>query len=299
MNQTNEDLNIQVKKEIDEIVEDMNLFDNTLLRMVFNQNKEAVGLVLSILLERNDLEIIDVQIEKFFSSPKVDGKCVRLDILAKDKEGKYYNIEIHNGPFKNLLKRARYYSSMTDVNLLKAGKDYNDLCDTYIIFILNKDYFEEGLPIYKQEKYLTGKKEPIQDGSFIMYVNGEWQENDPIGRLMKDFNAKDPKTMHYPLLAKGVGYFKNDKEGKAQMSIAAEKRLEELAEKLADQRAEKLAVQIAETRIEKLAEKITEEKDKQTACNLYQNGASIDLIAKSLSYPQEKIQSWIDEMKMN
>jgi hypothetical protein len=64
MNQTNEDLNIQVKEEIDEIVEDMNLFDNTLLRMVFNQNKEAVGLVLSILLERNDLEIIDVQIEK-------------------------------------------------------------------------------------------------------------------------------------------------------------------------------------------------------------------------------------------
>jgi predicted transposase/invertase (TIGR01784 family) len=295
MDQKNEVLSVQEKEVIEEIIEDMNLFDNTLLRMVFNQNKEAVGLVLSILLERNDLEIIDVQIEKFFNSPKVDGKCVRLDILAKDTEGKHYNIEIHNGPFKNLLKRARYYSSITDVNLLEAGADYNDLCDTYIIFILNKDYFRLGLPIYKQEKYLTGQKEPIQDGSYIMYVNGQWQEDDPIGRLMKDFNAKDFKTMYYSPLAKGVEYFKNHKEGKAQMSIAAEKRLEELAEK----RAEKLADQRAEKLADQRAEKIAEKKDKQTACNFYQNGVSVDLIAKSLSYPQEIIQSWIDEMKIN
>lgn len=53
----------------------------------------------------------------------------------------------------------------------------------------------------------------FDDGSHIIYVNGNYRGNDEIGQLMKDFHQTDPKNMHYEALAQGVKHFKETEEG--------------------------------------------------------------------------------------
>ena len=48
----------------------------------------------------------------------------------------------------------------------------------------------------------TGEK--FEDGAHIIYVNGSYQDDSPLGLLMKDFACSNPKDMYYKILA-GVG----------------------------------------------------------------------------------------------
>ena len=67
------------------------------------------------------------------------------------------------------------------------------------------------------------------DGSHIVYVNGSYKGEDPIGKLMHDFRCKKSKDMHYKKLADGVKHFKE--EGGRNMVCEA---VEEYAKRKAD-----------------------------------------------------------------
>lgn len=79
---------LQDNKTVEQIVDDMNLFDDDLMPMVFDGNIEAAGLLLRIVLKRDDIIIISVVGQREFQSPVVGGRNIRLDILAKDDTGK-------------------------------------------------------------------------------------------------------------------------------------------------------------------------------------------------------------------
>lgn len=42
---------------------------------------------------------------------------------------------------------------------------------------------------------------PFGDGTHILYVNGEYDGDSDIGRLMHDFRCSDADQMHFGLLA--------------------------------------------------------------------------------------------------
>ena len=54
----------------------------------------------------------------------------------------------------------------------------------------------------------------LNDGSHIIYVNGMYNGNDDIGRLIQDFHSKSSEDMNYKVLAEGVHHFKETKEGR-------------------------------------------------------------------------------------
>ncbi len=80
-----------------------------------------------------------LQSEKFVLNGKKDGKAVRLDIFAKDDEGRGYDIEMQssNNPNDPLPLRARYYVSMLDQSTINRGEHYRELKHSYVIFICN------------------------------------------------------------------------------------------------------------------------------------------------------------------
>ena len=80
-----------------------------------------------------------LQSEKFVLNGKKDGKAVRLDIFAKDDEGRGYDIEMQssNDPNDPLPLRARYYVSMLDQEAINKGEHYRELKQTFVIFICN------------------------------------------------------------------------------------------------------------------------------------------------------------------
>ena len=86
-----------------------------------------------------------------------------------------------------------------------------------MIFITENDVIGKGKPLYRFERCLLDTGESFQDGSHILYVNGSYRDNTPIGKLMHDFSCTDPADMNYALLADRVRFFKESKEGVAIM----------------------------------------------------------------------------------
>ncbi len=119
-------------------------------------------------------------------------------------------------------KRARYNSSMMDANLLKKGEDFDKLPETWVIFITENDVMGKGLPLYPVERCFLGTGERFEDGSHILYINGAYRSDTPVGKLMHDFSCTDAADMYYGILADRVRFFKESKEGIEIMCRAME-----------------------------------------------------------------------------
>ena len=63
-----------------------------------------------------------------------------------------------------------------DVENLDEKQDYRDLPDTYVIFITEKkDYYKAGKPMYAIQNMNLTLNQPFEDGTHILYVNGEYR----------------------------------------------------------------------------------------------------------------------------
>ncbi len=124
---------------------------------------------------------------------------------------------------------------MMDSRMLKAGQEFSELQDSYMVFITRTDIFKHGIPIYTINRHFEETNELFDDGSHIVYVNGNYKGDDTIGRLMHDFGCKEAKDIYYPELAKGVRHFKEE-GGRKRMCEAVEKYAKDYAEEYADRK---------------------------------------------------------------
>ena len=87
------------------------------------------------------------------------------------------------------------------------------------------------LPLYHIDRIIKENNMTFQDESHIIYVNGEYEGDDPIGDLMHDFACANPDEMHSKLLAEKTRYYKQDDKGVRRMSkIMEEFAIEERTE---------------------------------------------------------------------
>ena len=191
------------------------LMDDDFLTKCFEGNTVCIQLVLQIILKKPDLMVVDVRTQVFVEN--LLNRSVCLDILATDSDGRKFNIEVQRTDKGAGRKRARYNSSMMDVNLLEKGDDFERLPETFVVFITENDVMGEGNPIYWVERCFLKSGQQFEDGSHIVYVNGAYRDQTPIGKLMHDFACTDPADMYYETLADRVRFFKESKEGVAVM----------------------------------------------------------------------------------
>ena len=196
------------------------LLDDDFFTKCFDGNTECIQLVLQIVLDKPDLSVVDVRTQVFVEN--LLNRSVRLDVLATDQVGRKFNIEIQRADKGAGRRRARYNSSMMDANLLKKGEDFESLPETFVVFITEHDVIGKGKPIYQIERCFTDTGEKFEDGSHILYVNGAYRDETPIGKLMHDFACTDPSDMYYSVLAERARFFKESKEGIAVMCKAME-----------------------------------------------------------------------------
>ena len=143
-----------------------------------------------------------------------------MDILEVDADNRVYNIEIQRSDKGARVKRARYNSSLIDANVTEPGEKYENLCESYVIFITENDIMETGLPIYHIDRTVKETGELFGDESHIIYVNSQIKDESALGKLMHDFSCTDAKDMKYKILADRVRYFKEDEKGVATMCRA-------------------------------------------------------------------------------
>ena len=187
------------------------LLDDDFLTKCFEGDTASIELVLQIVLEKPDLKVLDVRTQVFVEN--LLNRSVRFDILATDSAGAKINVEIQRADKGAGRKRARYNSSMMDATLLKKGDDFDNLPETWVVFITENDVIGKGLPLYPVERWFLGTGERFEDGSHILYVNGAYRGDTPIGKLMHDFSCTNAADMYYTTLADRVRFFKESKEG--------------------------------------------------------------------------------------
>lgn len=108
--------------------------------------KELLEMFLNIQIERLVLCESEKSVNFNYGS-----KGIRFDVYLKDSDGKCFDIEIQTVNTRNLSKRARYYQSLIDADNLKLGENYNNLKESYVIFLCLFDIFGKNLPVYTFE----------------------------------------------------------------------------------------------------------------------------------------------------
>ena len=232
----------QNPRNVNELVNELTLFDDDLMSRVFDKNIKATELLLRIILGKK-VKVISVTGQNEMKNHQVGGRNITLDVDAMDENGEEIDIEVQGNSEGAHVRRARYHSSMVDSRMLKEGQAFRELKDSYVIFIYKHDKFRKGLPLYHVERYVGETNEQFRDGSHIIYVNGNYKGNDEIGQLMQDFREKNPECMHYTELAESVKYFKEKEGGHEEMSEIVERyineRVEERVEERVKERVEK------------------------------------------------------------
>lgn len=253
-----------------ERIKNLRLIDDNFMTKVF-EDKECVEILLKAIIKKNDLKVSSVNVQ--YDIKNLQGRSVRLDVLAEDKDGKMYNIEIQRNNHGTIPKRARYNSSLLDANITDAGEDYKNLTETYIIFITEGDILGANKALYHVDRIVKETKKSFGDEAHIIYVNSKIQNNTVLGRLMHDFYCTDAKDIKNRKLAKRVKFFKEDKEGVKIMSNVFEEIKNEGAETRAYEIARSLitlgvdddkilqSTKLSKHVFEKLKKEVKEESD--------------------------------------
>lgn len=200
-------------------IRDVRLIDDSFFEVFFKDDPKYIEVVIHEIFKHLGhplVKIQEVSVQEDLNA--LDKRTVRLDALATDENGNLINIEVQRTVSSVLTKRARYHSALLDTNSLEKSSGFNDLVETYVIFITEKDYRGKGLPAYQVERMYLEDKTPFSDGTHIIFVNGEYRGNDAIGKLMNDFFCTGADQMKNEVLAKRMSFFKDTEEGQRELS---------------------------------------------------------------------------------
>ena len=250
------------------IIKNFTLMSDIFMRNVFKQ-RECLEYVLQVIMEKQDLKVIEQIIQKDYKN--LQGRSAIMDCVAKDSEGKQFDVEIQQDNEGASPKRARYHSGLMDMNTLNPGQDFDELPESYVIFITRDDILGYGFPIYHIDRHIKETDDSFQDEAHIIYVNSRKQEDTELGRLMHDLHCKNADEMHSPVLAKRVHELKDTQKGVELMCHEMEKIYSE-------------GMESGELK-----------KAKETALSMAEEGMDVKKIARLVKVSEDDIQKWIDE----
>ena len=254
------------------IIKNFTLMSDIFMRNVFKQ-RECLEYVLQVIMEKQDLKVIEQIIQKDYKN--LQGRSAIMDCVARDSEGKQFDVEIQQDNEGASPKRALYHSGLMDMNTLNPGQDFDELPESYVIFITRDDILGYDFPIYHIDRHIKEADDSFQDEAHIIYVNSRKQEDTELGRLMHDLHCKNADEMHSPVLAKRVHELKDTQKGVELMCHEMEKIYSE-------------GMESGEKRGELKAKK-------ETALSLAEMGLPVEKIAKAVNHNVKDVQKWIDE----
>lgn len=120
-----------------------------------------------------DMDILEVQAapEKNLAyHPDYHG--VRLDVMAIEAgTRRRFNVEMQVRTEKGLPRRSRYYHAQMDMEALLAGEVYEELPDTYVIFICDFDPFGDALYRYTFNNICRENGKALEDGRITVFLS--------------------------------------------------------------------------------------------------------------------------------
>ena len=209
---------------------------------------------------------------------------IRLDVYLEDKDNTRYDIEMQRTDQKGLERRVRYYQSGIDRAFLEKNTDYDELGESYIIFVCDFDYYGKGLACYERQsivKDCPGLE--YNDGSHAIFLNTKYTDAN-VSIDMKEFldyirtndDSMLPKGELTTLAKKYVNDVRHDETKEGPYMTMAQYRLDSLKEGRAEGRAEG-----------------RQEKDTENVLNIWHLGKTVEEISVLLRLDKDYIESII------
>ena len=165
--------------------EDLTLQDDFMFCKVM-QNPDLCKKLIEMILTDTIGKIAYISIQHNINTYE-QAKSVRFDVLVQTENGKFYDVEMQVSNEKNIPKRMRFYQSAIDISFLDKGNVYNDLNDSFIIFICLFDVLGKNRSIYTFENIcLEDKNISLQDGTKKIIINAE-AFNNTEDKELKEF----------------------------------------------------------------------------------------------------------------
>lgn len=196
-------------------LEELELWDDFMFGAVMS-NKELCKTLLELILHKKIKDIRYPELQKVMDW-KYEAKSIRLDVYIEDITDTVYNIEIQATDQKNLPKRSRYYQDMIDLNILDKGEDFNQLKNSYVIFICKYDPFEKRKCMYWFENICVDDLSlKLGDDSAKIIINPYGDDAEKYGKafkaLMGFLKSGRPTDDYTESLEKEVGVVKASEE---------------------------------------------------------------------------------------
>ena len=169
-------------------LKDLTMKDNFMFGAVMSIEENCIGfleMVLGFKIER----VVISQEKSLVYHPEYRG--VRLDIYAKDEYHTHYNVEMQVKKRENLGKRSRYYHSQIDMECLTQGAAYDELPNTFVIFVCDFDPFDRELYCYTfRSECQEDPSVELQDGCSTIFLSTE-------GKNFKDVPTELVKFLRF------------------------------------------------------------------------------------------------------
>lgn len=247
--------------------DELEITDNFLFCKIMSQPEFCKEMIQRILGFSVNLISISQHEKQFTGS--YESRGIRIDVAAED-DTRVFDIELQTVRKANLAKRIRYYQGTMDVDFLSHSQDYEDLKDSYIIFICDFDQFGMGEPVYPVKMILDiPSSVPYNDGTHKIFINLDacGKIKDPkLRTFMTYMKTKHPQDDFTGKIQKAVEFNRRNAEWRKEymtiaMDLEYEKKLvrkEAREEGLAEGRELGMALGIAEGRAKGIAEGRTE-----------------------------------------
>ena len=264
------------EKSAEEKWKNATLANNFIFYKVMRKHPDACQRLLEMLL--------DIKIEKMEMSQEEtialdhDSKGIRLDVFVKDT-GKMFDIELQVANTQELPERSRYYQGVMDVDTLKAGQKYKELRDGHVIFICLEDIFHDTFENICIEDGKTKLGDRAYKHFFIAPICATMIE-DKEAKAFFEFLVSNRASSAYTSELKGyVADAKQSTENKRQFMEWERQRAYDYDE------GKEAGISIG-----------AQAKTLEAARSFYANGASIELIAKSLGMTQEEVKEIVKDV---
>ena len=258
------------------ILQKLTIMNDVFMRNVFKK-RECTEYVLQIIMNKKGLKITDQVLQKDYKN--LQGRSAVLDCVARDDDGMQMNVEIQQENEGASPKRARYHSGLMDMNTLNPGQDFDELPESYVIFITRDDVLGYGLQIYHVNRKIEEVGEEFKDGAHIIYVNSKIQNDTELGRLMHDLHCKNAADMYSGILADRVRELKETQKGMVIMCNELEEIYSEGVES-----GERRGIEKGELK-----------KAREATISLAKMGLPVDKIAQALNINVETVEEWLEE----
>ena len=144
------------------------------------------------------LDVSGIELAETQKTEKLDIhlRGVRFDIFTKVARN-IFDVEMQKKRKKDLMRRPRAYHTAIGYDALqrkslKKSGSYEDLAETYVIFICAFDPFGKKRRMYSFRNYCTEDKDiELEDGGYTVFLNTKGKMNDVSAELKNFLNFVD------------------------------------------------------------------------------------------------------------